>query len=193
MSDRLLTRAQLRQALRHKRRTLSAIQQQQAALRLSQKLAQHPLFLRSQRIAMYLASDGEINLQPLITRAQQMGKQVYVPVLKKWPQQHMVFQQLSTNGQWHTNRFGIREPLPNPKLQVKPWVLDLVLLPLVGFDQKGGRLGMGGGFYDRHFAYLRQRQTWQAPVLAGVAHQSQEVAEIPVQSWDIPLNWVFTD
>ncbi len=190
MTDSIPSRAQLRKTLREQRRALSPIAQKKAAQHFLKQFVKSALFHRHQRIAMYLANDGELNLQPTIDYALACGKKVYLPVLNTWPQTQMAFQQVVANQVWEKNRFNIVQPKINRDLQVKPWALDLVLLPLVGFDRTGGRLGMGGGFYDRHFAYLTQRKTWRKPVLVGVAHACQELAHIPVQSWDIPLDKV---
>ena len=68
-----------------------------------------------------------------------------------------------------------------------------MLLPLVGFDDRGGRLGMGGGFYDRSLAYLRMRKNWHMPTLLGLAHEYQRVEELAIASWDVPLQATVTD
>ena len=65
--------------------------------------------------------------------------------------------------------------------------------PLVAFDVSGNRVGMGGGFYDRTLAYLQHRRYWRKPVLAGLAHEIQKVAQLDTQSWDIPLDYVITE
>ena len=79
------------------------------------------------------------------------------------------------------------------KQQVKAWRLDLVLVPLVGFDPQGNRLGMGGGFYDRTFAYRGRRKHTSRPCLIGLAHECQRVEHLPCAGWDIPLDGVITD
>ena len=68
-----------------------------------------------------------------------------------------------------------------------------MLLPLVGFDDRGGRLGMGGGFYDRSLAYLRMRKNRHMPTLLGLAHECQRVDELAMASWDVPLRATVTD
>jgi 5-formyltetrahydrofolate cyclo-ligase len=188
-----LTRAQLRQLLRNKRRSLSASQQQQAAQQLYQQLAQHPLFRRAQHIALYLASDGEIDPVLLMREAWRRGKHVYLPVLARWPKTAMVFQRVRPVQQWGKNRFGILQPRWCVADQRAAWALDAVFLPLVGFDQQGGRLGMGGGFYDRCFAELHQRDHLTTPQRIGLAHDCQRVEQLAVAAWDVPLNAVVSD
>ena len=187
------SRPQLRRLLRQTRRALSPQAQRQAACSLYRQLAQHPTYRRARHLALYLPTDGEIDPRPLLREAQRRGKAVYLPVLKPWPRTRMVFQRLRPGEMLIANRFGIAEPRNNPAWQRPTWTLDLVLLPLVGFDAQGGRLGMGGGFYDRSLAYLRMRKNWHMPTLLGLAHECQRVEELAMASWDVPLQATVTD
>ncbi|WP_185267696.1 5-formyltetrahydrofolate cyclo-ligase [Halopseudomonas xiamenensis] len=186
-------RSALRRQLRSARRALTPQQQHQASQRLLRQLAQHPLFRRSRHIAFYLANDGEIDPAALLRHAQRLGKHCYLPVITGWPANRMHFQRLLPNQRWVRNRFGIREPLLNRGLQARPWRLQLVLMPLVGFDRAGNRLGMGGGFYDRTFAFRQRRQGWAGPQLLGLAHECQRVEQLPTAAWDIPLDGIVSD
>lgn len=188
-----LSRAQLRRHLRVKRRALSCHAQRQAAHGLYKQLAQHPLFRRSRQIAMYLPNDGEIDPRALLRAAQQRGKATYLPVLNPWPRSKMMFQRVHAGEPLRKNRFGIYEPRRNCQRQRKTWTLDLVLLPLVGFDRHGARLGMGGGFYDRSLAFRRLRKNWHKPTLLGLAHECQQVERLTMASWDVPLQGTVTD
>ncbi|UUD62755.1 5-formyltetrahydrofolate cyclo-ligase [Pseudomonas seleniipraecipitans] len=188
-----LTRSQLRRTLRQQRRNLPAMAQRRAALALYRQLAQHPLFRRARHVALYLANDGEIDPHLLIAAAHAHGKQVYLPVLKSWPRTSMVFQRINAHEKLARNRFGIPEPRRDSKRQRKVWALDLILLPLVGFDSHGGRLGMGGGFYDRSLGYRARRKNWHKPTLLGLAHGCQQVDRLSMASWDIPLDGTVTD
>lgn len=187
------SRAALRKQLRQARRALTSVQQRKAAEQLRRHLAQDIRFLRARHIAFYLASDGEIDPAPLLRLATRYRKHCYLPVLQRWPATGMVFQRLVKAQRWQRNRFGIREPRTNRKRQIKAWRLDLVLMPLVGFDAAGNRLGMGGGFYDRAFAYRRRQPNTGRPRLLGLAHQCQQVERLPCAGWDIPLDGVVTD
>jgi 5-formyltetrahydrofolate cyclo-ligase len=105
----------------------------------------------------------------------------------------MVFQRIDAREPLRANRFGIAEPRRNRARQRKIWALDLILLPLVGFDRHGGRLGMGGGFYDRSLAYRKMRKNWHKPTLLGLAHECQQVDRLAMASWDVPLQATVTD
>ncbi|QJD59295.1 5-formyltetrahydrofolate cyclo-ligase [Pseudomonas sp. gcc21] len=187
------SRSALRRRLRQTRRKLSPAQQRKASQQLFRQLAQHPLFIRSQHIAFYLANDGEIDPALLMAHARRLGKQCYLPVITGWPMDRMHFQRIVKRQRWVKNRFGIHEPIVKRGLQARPWRLDLVLMPLVGFDEQGNRLGMGGGFYDRTFAYRTWRPEWSGPRLLGLAHHCQKVEALPIASWDIPLDGIVSD
>ncbi|VVQ34386.1 5-formyltetrahydrofolate cyclo-ligase [Pseudomonas fluorescens] len=189
----LLPRPQLRRMLRKARRALTPSQQRQAARGLYKQLAQHPLFRRARHISLYLPMDGEIDPRLLMRAAQRRGKATYLPVLSAWPRTKMVFQRIRPGEKLKPNRFRIPEPRHNIARQRKVWALDLVLLPLVGFDDVGGRLGMGGGFYDRSLAYLARRKNWRKPTLLGLAHECQKVQRLAQASWDVPLQGTVTD
>lgn len=186
-------RKTLRKELRSARRALTPAQQHRASRQLFRQLAQHPLFIRSRHIAFYLANDGEIDPVLLFRHARRLGKICYLPVVSGWPGTSMKFQRVHRRQRWTRNRFGIAEPQAKGNHQTVPWRLDLVLMPLVGFDTHGNRLGMGGGFYDRTFAYRRRRRNWFTPRLLGLAHDCQKVEALPVASWDIPLDGIATD
>ena len=193
MSDAPLSRPQLRRLLRRARRALSPSEQRQAARGLYRQLAQNPLFRRARHISLYLPTDGEIDPRLLLRAAQRRGKATYLPVLSAWPRTKMVFQRIRPGEKLKPNRFRILEPRANLARQRKVWTLDLVLLPLVGFDDVGGRLGMGGGFYDRSLAYMARRKTWRKPTLLGLAHECQKVERLAQASWDVPLQGTVTD
>jgi len=188
-----LSRAQLRRHLRGMRRALSPLAQHQAARGLYKQLIHSPVFRRAKHIALYLPNDGEIDPRLLLRAAQKRGKATYLPVLSPWPRSKMVFQRVRAGERLHKNRFGIDEPRRCLKQQRKAWTLDLILMPLVGFDRHGARLGMGGGFYDRSLAYRQLRKNWHKPTLLGLAHGCQQVERLVVASWDVPLQGTVTD
>ncbi|TSD80643.1 5-formyltetrahydrofolate cyclo-ligase [Pseudomonas sp. KBS0710] len=188
-----LSRPQLRRMLRKARRALTPSEQRKAAHGLYRQLVQHPLFRRAKHISLYLPTDGEIDPRLLLRAAQRRGKATYLPVLSAWPRTKMVFQRVRPGDKLLPNRFRILEPHVNANRQRKVWALDLVLLPLVGFDDVGGRLGMGGGFYDRSLAYLARRKNWRKPTLLGLAHECQKVERLAQASWDVPLAGTVTD
>lgn len=174
---------QLRGRLRARRRQLSPLQRRRAAMALRDVIARRPEFRRARRIAIYRAADGEIDPLPLARLARQRGKQLYLPVLR--PGGRLAFVRWRKGSVLRRNRFGIAEPTG---ARLIPQRLDLVLLPLVAFDRDGGRLGMGGGFYDRTFAWLTTGgMIRRRPLLIGLAHAFQQVRRLPRETWDVPL------
>ena len=156
---------------------------------LARRFAGSALCQRAERIALYLQNDAEMDPAPLVARLWRMGKRVYLPVLhgpKLWFMRH------TPASRFTHNRFGIPEPDLPAGRRVPLLSLDLVLLPLVAFDNAGNRLGMGGGFYDRTFAHLRERRHLRRPRLVGVAYEMQRLAALPVETWDVPLAGIVT-
>lgn len=186
-------RNELRRSLRQQRRALTPHQRHEASIALDRRLGRHPLFLRSRHIAFYLPNDGEMDLSPLIQRAQAMGKKCYLPVLSPLYHNRLWFAPFHDASELVLNRFGIPEPIGNWAGMRPAWTLDLVLTPLVAFDSDGNRLGMGGGYYDRTLAYLARRQHWRKPHLLGTAYAFQQVEGLPHEPWDVPLHGVVTE
>lgn len=182
----------LREELRSRRRALSGAQQALASERLALSLLNDPELFRTRHVAIYLANDGEIDPQCYITQGRKRGIQFYLPVLHPVHRGKLVFSPFDEETVLTSNRFGIPEPDFKSAFKRPPWALDAVLMPLVGFDTDGGRLGMGGGFYDRTFAFTRYAPR-MAPKLIGLAHACQRVDALPVESWDIPLHAIVSD
>ena len=103
----------------------------------------------------------------------------------------MQFGRVGRNTRMAPNRFGIPEPIDAKPLRARQ--LDLLLMPLVGFDLEGNRLGMGGGFYDATLAFMRHRRVWRKPRLVGIAYECQRVDTLPHEPWDMPLDAVLTE
>jgi len=186
------TRDALRRQMRRQRRALSYEQQQQASENLALNLLKHPSLHRARHIGIYLANDGEIDPHLYIDLARRKGIQFYLPILHPIYPGKLVFSPYFDGVELTANRFGIPEP-PFPRSRRRPpWALDAVLFPLVSFDEEGGRLGMGGGFYDRTFEFSCIRPA-MAPKLIGLAHDFQKVASLPTKPWDVPLHGVVTD
>jgi len=177
--------------LREQRRGLSSEQQRIAALRLDRIVGRSLLFRRSRHIAFFLANDGELDPQFLMHRAWRMGKLCYLPVIT--PAKSLWFAGYEHGDVLMPNRFGIPEPARPGLPLLSARVLDLILTPLVAFDDHGNRLGMGSGFYDRTLSFLRHRTVWRKPRLLGVAHELQHLTALQAASWDVPLDAVATD
>jgi 5-formyltetrahydrofolate cyclo-ligase len=135
--------------------------------------------------------DGEMDPTPLVGEARAAGKQLHLPVLATDGSDTLRFATWQTDTLLQLNRFNIPEPSPDTAELRAPAQLDLVFAPLVGFDANGNRLGMGGGFYDRSFAFLRSGA--RKPLLIGLAYEFQKLPELRAETWDVPLAGVATD
>ncbi len=184
-----------RTLIRQQRQALSCTQQRLAAQQLCLRISRHPSFRKANRITAYIASEGEISLAPLIKLAHKQGKACYLPVIKKRPVIDraetttliMRFSLFAPHSKLITRRFGLLEPQKTCLITLNK--IDLILCPLVAFDQQGNRIGMGGGFYDRALSRVprvRKKRIW------GVAHRLQQHPITPAP-WDITLDGVFTD
>ncbi|MGD8941243.1 MAG: 5-formyltetrahydrofolate cyclo-ligase [Gammaproteobacteria bacterium] len=186
-------RQQLRKRLREQRRSLSAHERKRFSEQLAKNFAKTKLFRNSKHIAFYLANDGELDLLPLMQIAWRMKKHCYLPILSPPFQQHMLyFARYQKGDPLSLNQFAIAEPRVSPRHWRTGRRLNLVLTPLVAFDARGNRLGMGGGYYDRTFAYLRHQHRWRRPRLAGIAYDFQQVDRLERSSWDVPLSTIAT-
>jgi len=187
-------RRSLRASLRAKRRKIPAAERGRAARRVAQH-ADRALKLHSgQRIGIYAATAEELDTSPLIALALRRGCRVFLPRIDRRARvRGMRFVQLghAPLRSSRTNRFGIVE-CEGPEL-ASARLLDVVFLPLVGFDRCGTRLGMGGGYYDRAFAFRHLRGAWHAPLLVGIAYALQELECIAPATHDVPLDLVITE
>lgn len=181
----------LRDKLRQQRRALPEEERILASQGLLNIAKQCHLFQAHQRIACYVAHDGEIDPQLILHYAWQLGKNCYLPVLPK-NSELMHFIQVEQQHALVKNHYGISEPSFDLKLEIAPAELDLVLVPLVAFDKVGHRLGRGKGYYDKCFSFLKNPSITK-PILIGVAYQFQYLDVLPSMSHDIPLNGVLTE
>lgn len=184
------TRRTLRASLRARRAAVSAAERARAARQVARH-ADQALNLRSgRRIGIYAATAEELDTSCLIELALRRGCLVYLPRIDRRKRVALMhFAPLSAR--WTVNRFGITEPAGPPLASVR--LLDVVFLPLVGFDRRGVRLGMGGGYYDRAFSFRRLRSSWHAPLLVGIGYASQEVERITPAAHDVLLDLVITE
>ncbi len=189
----MTSRSEQRKQLRAKRNALSDAERLKHSVSVCRELARQPLFRTGRHIAAYLPADGEVETAPLIELAWRLGKQVYLPVLVPYRANRLWFARYEPGSLLVKNRFGIAEPANVHRQRIAAQALDLVLAPLVGFDHNGHRLGMGGGFYDRSFAYLLHRKYWCKPRLVGLAYDFQQLPRLSARPWDVPLTAVATD
>jgi 5-formyltetrahydrofolate cyclo-ligase len=182
--------ADLRARMRETRARLGAAQRIAAAEGVVQSLEQLPEFLVDRNVAGYWAIGGELPLHVAVAQLRARRQNYCVPVLVG---REMRFAPLVPQGELRTNRFGIPEPVCAETDLLAPAQLDLVLVPLTAFDRRGGRLGMGGGYYDRSFAFLRELPRPAQPVLVGIGYSFQEVSTLDACAHDVAMDYVVTE
>ena len=184
----LMNRAEIRQIIRQKRNALSPQQQTNAATLISDKIIQ--LVKPNDVVALYLANDGEISPNLTISQLQKNKVTTLLPVMHSFNKGYLNFQTYSKNTSMVKNSFAILEPQLNAQQTYNLSKINYIFMPLVAFDISGNRLGMGGGFYDRTLSKIDTLET--KPKLIGLAHDCQQVDELPNQPWDIPLDFIIT-
>lgn len=177
--------------LRARRRALSPRTRRAHASDVCNLLLRSPLLRGVRHLGAYLATDGELDPLPLLTRLQARGVQPWLPCIApihRGPRR-LRFGPLQSPDIMRPNRYGIAEPFG--ARACAGWTLDAVLVPLVGFDRSGARLGMGAGYYDATFDARRDRPG--RPLLVGLAHGVQEILTLEQQPHDAPLDAIVTE
>ena len=183
----------IRREVRQQRRALPQRAIRDRSRAVCRSLARTGTFLRAERVALYLAADGELDPRCLLDRALAQGKRCYLPVINTRLGGRLFFAPYTPATPLRPNRFGIPEPAVPRRYWVMPLELDVVLCPLVAFTPDGGRLGMGGGYYDRTLARRRHAGRWRRPKVFGLALELQKRATLPADPWDVPLDGVATE
>ncbi len=182
------SRQAIRQLIRQRRRALTPEQQALFAQQAAVRMMAYPPVVMAHTVALFLSFDGELDTQPLIDQLWRAGKKVYLPVLHPFSKGNLLFLHYHPRSELVVNRLKITEPKLDVRDVLPLAALDVLVTPLVAFDEQGQRLGMGGGFYDRTLQNWRQHGF--QPV--GYAHDCQAVEALPVEKWDIPLPAVVT-
>lgn len=175
----------LRQSIRIQRRSISASDREKFAKKLLSQVKKLANFQNGQKIALYLPNDGEIDTKYIQNFLKNKGFSIYLPILSG---KILKFAKVGKN--FRKNQFGIDEPVSTEILNANQ--LNIVFMPLVGFDQFKNRIGMGGGFYDRTLAFKKRQKNFKSPKLYGLAFDCQKVKKLESKSWDIALDAIIT-
>lgn len=174
----------IRNSIKQVREKISIPYRETSSLQICKRLRSLEEYRHAKRIALYFAVNGEIDLSNIWSNAPLHGKFCYFPALNE--DSTLSFLPATPNTPFKHNRYGIPEPDVSRDLAIPTEELDLIIIPLVGFDVRCNRLGMGAGYYDRT---LQGKKTG---LLLGVAYQFQRVDFIEPQPWDVPLDAVIT-
>jgi len=187
-----VSQANARRSLRRELWERRAAQPRAARAAASQLICTHlaraPWFRPGISVALYLSRDSEVDTVSLLALARQRGCRVYLPRITDYVAHRMLM--VREGGAGRTlNRYRIAEPRGATTLPAQAFAL--VLVPLVGFDGAGNRLGNGAGYYDRFLANRRGR--YGRPLLIGIAFECQRLDAIPSAAHDVPLDGVITE
>ncbi|GJL82900.1 MAG: 5-formyltetrahydrofolate cyclo-ligase [marine bacterium B5-7] len=167
--------------------------QRRASQGLSHVLSKIGIFAPRRRIAFYYANDGEIDPEAAMNLARRFAVRCFLPVIPRPAWRTLRFAEVINGNALVSNRFGIMEPAVHARSLRRAIELDVVLVPLVAFDSRGNRIGMGSGFYDSTLAIRAAGKHFRKPAVIGLAHECQRLDHLSVDPWDIPLDFVATD
>lgn len=184
----MTTKASLRQQLKMQRSQLSMLARVQASRRITAFIVNSSHWQTATKIASYMAVKDELDLSSLHVLAWKQGKQLFLPVLDG---ETLRFAPYAADSILQLNSYGIAEPDPTDTSLYLANELDLIILPVLGFDEKRYRLGMGKGYYDRTLSPLRAMK--KRPFFMGAGFACQRLASVPVDVWDVPLDAVVTE
>lgn len=180
-------RAQLRSLMKQKRHELDTDSLYSSSSVIFNTIASHPFLSQKRIIGSYSSFKNEIDMQNINAHLKALGHEVYLPVINSKIKGHMDFYSYDEHN-LVVNSFGIKEPAALTENMADTAKLEILLVPMLAFDLKGNRLGMGGGYYDR----MLKRVSSDCLVI-GIAHEFQKLQYIPVQSWDMPLDEAITE
>jgi 5-formyltetrahydrofolate cyclo-ligase len=183
-------KAALRKNLRALRRGLPRAVHAAQSRRAAAALARSSAFAAGRRVALYLPFDGEAGTEPLLAAARRRKIRVFVPVVADRRRRRLAFHELGSSTRRGT--FGIRIPDRRTRKLAARW-FHLIVVPFVGVDAKGRRLGMGGGFYDRALGFRRHRAHWRGPRVIGLGFDCQCVESVSAESWDLAFDAIATE
>lgn len=182
--DALPERARLRKAKIAARDALSPEERAEKSRAICRRVLQSPVFQNARTVLLYRAVKGEVSLEELRAHPDCTGKRLVFPLCVSGTGMEAV---LPGEDAWETGRYGIPEPIMERSAVVPPADIDLVLCPCTAFDEGCGRMGMGGGFYDRYLPRCGNA------AVAAVAFEVQKAAALPTEDWDRPMDLVFTE
>ena len=189
LPDQHIPKSELRKEMRQQRALLDDIHRNILDTAINTHLVNYARLETVHTVAAYLAFDGEPDLMQGLATLEKEGVSLVLPVVHKIPGRNTIsFHLWTADDTLKPNRFGILEPVDTPEVPLVQ--IDLMLIPLVGWDRSGNRLGMGASYYDRALQPLARNER---PVRTGVAYSAQEMPQIPIDPWDVPLHAMLTE
>lgn len=189
MIDPSTTTKNLRIDALEARRSMTSSARSRASRRIVDGFLNSRYFYASETIGCYVSMWDEVDTGAIIERAWRAKKRIFLPLTGAHGRMH--FRETLPESVLAKNDFGLWEPVSGQRIDVRK--LDVVVTPLVAFDDHMNRIGMGGGYFDRTFAFLAGRNRWLHPKLIGIAFECQRVQKIAPKPWDIRVFRIFTE
>lgn len=182
-------KTRIRNEIRQRRRCLDLVSRRSADASINQNLIGLAEKTGCKALSAFFSFDGEPDLRPAMEILTARGLKIVLPVIVNAPEApEMTFRSWNPAARLEKNVFGIDEPVSGEA--VRPRDLDLVVMPLVAWDENGQRLGMGAGYFDRALAEVAG---CARPLRVGVAYEVQKVAQLPADPWDVRMHQVITE
>lgn len=173
---------QWRKEKRKQRQILDEVSRDKKSQQVYHQLLACKPYQQARHVGAYLAMSEEVNLHRIIQDAWTADKLVFLPVVVARGKP-MIFAPYQADTKLTKDAVGMLVPDVDPLCCFSAEQLDLVITPLVAFDEQRNRIGMGGGFYDRTFAFKKIKAH---PYLIGVAFAEQKTNQpIIANAWDI--------
>lgn len=186
MSRQLSAKNELRQRLRKLLAELPKEQQETKSLRACHRLFETPAYIKAEVVMVFLSLPNEIDTYPLVLRAWQDRKRVLAPKVS-WGQRRMMPVEIRSLAEdLAVTQMGLREPISGIPFPIA--MIDLVIVPGLGFDEFGHRLGRGRGFYDRFLAHPDFKG-----IACAMAFEDQLVSQVPIGPLDRHVDMLVTD
>ncbi len=183
-------RNKLRKSKIQARDNLTSAQRDKFSQQIVKKILLSDAYQKAQNIMIYRAVKGEVDLHTLEAAAKKDGKALYYPLcISKTEMIALSPKEQLPEGQtaWNKGAFGIMEPVRENSIEIAPEELDMVICPCTIFDDQGGRMGMGAGYYDRYLTKCTKAY------VTAVAFEVQKTERVPMEEWDIRMDMVFTE
>lgn len=178
----------LRKELLKKRNLLSKEEIHHKSLLITEKLKSRSFYKDAKHIMLYLSFDSEVLTNFIIEDLMNSNKKVYIPLTVPKTRELIVSELINLEEDLEVGNFGVLEPKKEAIRPVSVDLLDLVIVPGVGFEKSGYRIGYGGGYYDRFLPKISVK----TPKVA-LAFEVQMIEKVPTDEYDFPVDYIITE
>ncbi len=178
-------RKQLRKSKIQARDNLSPEERKRLSRQIVDQILGAKVFHEAKTIMLYRAVRGEVRLDALEEAAGGLNKRLVYPLCINNREMIALFP--NDNSAWKNGYKGIQEPIREHSIEINPEEIDMVICPCTVFDEQGGRMGMGAGFYDRYLEKCTNA------CVAAVAFEVQKTEHVPREAWDKTMDMIFTE